>query len=72
MKNTKIEYLVGCFVLAGLAAILYLAIQVGGAPRPAAVEARRPLCAHARRACDLPCPTRLVVVASHPADKRGR
>lgn len=31
MKNTKIEYLVGCFVLAGLAAILYLAIQVGGA-----------------------------------------
>lgn len=31
MKNKKIEYLVGCFVLAGLAAILYLAIQVGGA-----------------------------------------
>ena len=31
MKNTKIEYLVGCFVLAGLAAILYLAIQIGGA-----------------------------------------
>lgn len=31
MKNKKIEYLVGCFVLAGLAAMLYLAIQVGGA-----------------------------------------
>ncbi|CAI8300260.1 MAG: putative phospholipid ABC transporter-binding protein MlaD [Opitutia bacterium UBA7350] len=31
MKNKKIEYLVGCFVLAGLAAILYLAIQIGGA-----------------------------------------
>jgi phospholipid/cholesterol/gamma-HCH transport system substrate-binding protein len=31
MKNRKIEYLVGCFVLAGLTSILYLAIQVGGA-----------------------------------------
>jgi len=31
MNNRKLEFLVGCFVLAGLAAILYLAIQVGSA-----------------------------------------
>lgn len=31
MNNRKIEFFVGCFVLAGLAAVLYLAIQVGGA-----------------------------------------
>lgn len=31
MNNRKIEILVGCFVLAGLIAVLYLAIQVGGA-----------------------------------------
>lgn len=31
MNNRTIEFLVGCFVLAGLAAVLYLAIQVGGA-----------------------------------------
>ena len=31
MNNRKIEFLVGCFVLAGLIAVLYLAIQVGGA-----------------------------------------
>ncbi|HAV13004.1 MAG TPA: outer membrane lipid asymmetry maintenance protein MlaD [Opitutae bacterium] len=31
MNNRKIEFLVGCFVLAGLAAVLYLAIQVGSA-----------------------------------------
>jgi phospholipid/cholesterol/gamma-HCH transport system substrate-binding protein len=31
MNNRKIEFLVGCFVLVGLLAVLYLAIQVGGA-----------------------------------------
>ncbi|MDQ8194668.1 outer membrane lipid asymmetry maintenance protein MlaD [Coraliomargarita sp. SDUM461004] len=31
MKNRSIEFLVGCFVLVGLAAVLYLAIQVGSA-----------------------------------------
>ena len=31
MNNRKIEFLVGCFVLVGLAAVFYLAIQVGGA-----------------------------------------
>ncbi|MGB0743082.1 MAG: outer membrane lipid asymmetry maintenance protein MlaD [Opitutales bacterium] len=31
MNNRKIEFLVGCFVLIGLLAVLYLAIQVGGA-----------------------------------------
>jgi len=31
MNNKKIEFLVGCFVLAGIAAVLYLAVQVGGA-----------------------------------------
>jgi phospholipid/cholesterol/gamma-HCH transport system substrate-binding protein len=31
MNNRKVEFLVGCFVLVGLAAILYLAIQVGSA-----------------------------------------
>lgn len=31
MKYQKIEFLVGCFVLAGLIAVLYLAIRVGGA-----------------------------------------
>ena len=31
MNNRKIEFLVGCFVLIGLAAVLYLAIQVGSA-----------------------------------------
>ena len=31
MNNRKIEFLVGCFVLAGLVAVLYLAIQVGSA-----------------------------------------
>lgn len=31
MNNRKIEFLVGCFVLVGLAAVLYLAIQVGSA-----------------------------------------
>lgn len=31
MNNRKIEFFVGCFVLAGLAAVLYLAIQVGSA-----------------------------------------
>lgn len=31
MNNRKIEFLVGCFVLVGLGAVLYLAIQVGGA-----------------------------------------
>jgi phospholipid/cholesterol/gamma-HCH transport system substrate-binding protein len=31
MNNRKIEFLVGCFVLIGLIAVLYLAIQVGGA-----------------------------------------
>lgn len=31
MNNRKIEFLVGCFVLIGLGAVLYLAIQVGGA-----------------------------------------
>lgn len=31
MKNRTIEFLVGCFVLVGLVAILYLAIQVGSA-----------------------------------------
>lgn len=31
MNNRTIEFLVGCFVLVGLLAVLYLAIQVGGA-----------------------------------------
>ncbi|MGZ0655625.1 outer membrane lipid asymmetry maintenance protein MlaD [Coraliomargarita sp. W4R53] len=31
MNNRSIEFLVGCFVLLGLAAVLYLAIQVGSA-----------------------------------------
>ena len=31
MNNRKIEFLVGCFVLVGLGAILYLAIQIGSA-----------------------------------------
>jgi ABC-type transporter Mla subunit MlaD len=31
MKNRSIEFLVGSFVLLGLAAVLYLAIQVGRA-----------------------------------------
>ena len=31
MNNRKIEFLVGCFVLIGFVAILYLAIQVGSA-----------------------------------------
>jgi len=31
MNNRSIEFFVGCFVLVGLAAVLYLAIQVGGA-----------------------------------------
>lgn len=31
MNNRKVEFLVGCFVLVGLAAVLYLAIQVGSA-----------------------------------------
>ena len=31
MNNRKIEFLVGCFVLIGMGAILYLAIQVGSA-----------------------------------------
>ena len=31
MNNRKIEFLVGCFVLIGFGAILYLAIQVGSA-----------------------------------------
>lgn len=31
MNNRTIEFLVGCFVLVGLLAILYLAIQVGSA-----------------------------------------
>ena len=31
MNNRKIEFLVGCFVLIGFGAVLYLAIQVGSA-----------------------------------------
>jgi len=31
MNNRKVEFLVGCFVLVGLVAILYLALQVGSA-----------------------------------------
>ena len=31
MNNRTIEFLVGCFVLLGLAAVLYLAIQMGSA-----------------------------------------
>jgi phospholipid/cholesterol/gamma-HCH transport system substrate-binding protein len=31
MKNRTIEFFVGCFVLVGLVAVLYLAIQVGSA-----------------------------------------
>ncbi len=31
MNNRTIEFLVGCFVLVGLAAVFYLAIQVGSA-----------------------------------------
>lgn len=31
MNNRTIEFLVGCFVLVGLAAVLYLAVQVGSA-----------------------------------------
>lgn len=30
MNNRTIEFLVGCFVLVGLLAVLYLAVQVGG------------------------------------------
>lgn len=30
MNNRKIEFLVGCFVLVGIIAVLYLAIKVGG------------------------------------------
>ena len=32
MNNRSIEFLVGCFVLLGLCAVLYLAIEVGSAP----------------------------------------
>ena len=31
MNNRKVEFFVGCFVLVGLVAILYLALQVGSA-----------------------------------------
>lgn len=31
MNNRKIEFLVGCFVLVGLSAVFYLAVQVGSA-----------------------------------------
>jgi len=31
MNNRKIEFMVGCFVLVGIVAVLYLAIQVGSA-----------------------------------------
>lgn len=31
MNNRKIEFWVGCFVLVGIAAVLYLAVQMGGA-----------------------------------------
>lgn len=31
MNNRKIEFLVGCFVLIGLLAVFYLALQLGGA-----------------------------------------
>lgn len=31
MNNRTIEFLVGCFVLAGMAAVFYLALQVGSA-----------------------------------------
>ena len=31
MKNRNIEYLVGTFVLVGIVAVLYLAIQIGSA-----------------------------------------
>ena len=31
MNNRKIDFFVGCFVLAGILAVLYLAIQIGGA-----------------------------------------
>ena len=31
MNNRTIEFLVGCFVLVGLVAVFYLAIQVGSA-----------------------------------------
>lgn len=31
MNNRKIEFMVGCFVLVGVVAVLYLAIQVGSA-----------------------------------------
>lgn len=31
MNHRTIEFFVGCFVLVGLAAVLYLAVQVGGA-----------------------------------------
>lgn len=31
MNNRKIEFMVGCFVLVGIAAVMYLALQVGGA-----------------------------------------
>ena len=31
MNNRKIEFLVGCFMLVGIGAVLYLAIQVGSA-----------------------------------------
>lgn len=31
MNNRKIEFLVGCFVLVGIGAVLYLAIQIGSA-----------------------------------------
>ncbi len=32
MNNRKIEFLVGCFVLIGIGAVLYLAIRIGGVP----------------------------------------
>lgn len=31
MNNRKIEFMVGCFVLVGISAVLYLALQVGSA-----------------------------------------
>lgn len=31
MQNRKVEFFVGCFVLVGLVAVLYLALQVGSA-----------------------------------------
>lgn len=31
MNNRKLEFIVGCFVLCGIGAVLYLALQIGGA-----------------------------------------